>query len=313
MPLRVVVAGATGVVGRTLLPLLRERGHHVTALVRRVDRLNGSTSFDDIAVADLLDPDGVRRELCRAAPDVVVDQTSGIGRADLTDGRHRAAPSHERASKNLLDAAVAAGAKRIIGQSTTAAYRPHGHDVLDEESPLWTDAPGCWGEAVRAQVAMEEAVLTCSGIEGVALRYGNLYGPGTQYAPGGAVHSRVCGSELPVVSEGVGLTSFTHVEDAAGAVLELLASGDPGAYNVVDNEPAEATEWLPAYARMAGGPAPVSLTLEQARAQLDWLTVHQLTEQRGATNFRLRETLGWRPKWPSWREGFADLFGHWPG
>ncbi|MDA3627028.1 NAD(P)-dependent oxidoreductase [Saccharopolyspora sp. WRP15-2] len=308
-----VVAGSTGVIGRALLPMLRERGHHVTALVRGVDRLDGSAPFDDVAVADLQDLDEVQRELRRAAPDVVVDQTSGIGRTDLSDGQLRSARTRERASKNLVEAAVEAGAQRIIGQSTTAAYLPHGHDVLDEESPLWTDAPGCWGDAVRAQVAVEEAVLDCPDIEGVALRYGNLYGPGTQYAPGGAIHSKVCGSQLPVVADEVGLTSFTHVDDAAGAVLELLASGDPGAYNVVDNEPAAAVEWLPAYALMAGGPAPVSLTLEQAKAQLDWLTVHQLTEQRGATNFRLRETLGWRPKWPSWREGFADLFGHWPG
>jgi nucleoside-diphosphate-sugar epimerase len=309
----VVVAGATGVVGRTLLPLLRERGHHTTALVRYADRLDGAAAVDDVAVADLLDPAGLRRELCRVGPDVVIDQTSGFGRADRDEGLRRTAQLRELGTKNLVDAAVAVGARRIIGQSMTAAYRPHGHDVLDEESPLWTDAPGCWGDAVRALAAIEEAVLTRPDIEGVALRYGALYGPNTHYAPGGAIHERVCGSALPLVHDGVGLTSFTHVDDAAGAVLEMLTGGEPGTYNVVDNEPAESTEWLPAYARMAGGPAPVSLTMDQAKAQLDWLTVHQLTEQRGATNFRLRETMGWRPTWPSWREGFATLFGLWAG
>ncbi|MEV0082718.1 NAD(P)-dependent oxidoreductase [Saccharopolyspora sp. NPDC050642] len=311
MPLRVVVAGATGVVGRTLLPLLRDRGHHVTALVRHADRLDGAVSVDDVAVADVLDPPQLRRELARVEPEVVIDQTSGFGGADPDEGLRRTALLRENGARNLVDAAVAVGARRIIGQSMTAAYRPHGHDVLDEESPLWTEAPGCWGDAVRALAAMEEAVLTRPGIEGIALRYGALYGPDTQYAPGGAIHARVCGSELPLVDDGVGLTSFTHVDDAAGAVLELLTNGEPGTYNVVDNEPAESAEWLPAYARMAGGPAPVSLTMDQARTQLDWLTVHQLTEQRGATNFRLRETLGWRPAWPSWREGFASLFGLW--
>ncbi|WP_223838950.1 NAD-dependent epimerase/dehydratase family protein [Saccharopolyspora pogona] len=313
MPLRVVVAGATGVVGRTLLPLLRDRGHHVTALVRHADRLDGAATADDVAVADLLDSAGLRRELRRVEPDVVIDQTSGFGRADLDEGLRRTAQLRERGSRNLVEAAVEVGARRIIGQSMTAAYRPHGHDVLDEESPLWTDAPGCWGDAVRALAAIEEAVLTCPDIEGVALRYGALYGPSTHYAPGGTIHARVCGSALPLVDDGVGLTSFTHVDDAAGAVLALVTGGEPGTYNVVDNEPAESMEWLPAYARMAGGPAPVSLTMDQARAQLDWLTVHQLTEQRGATNFRLRETLGWRPMWPSWREGFAALFGLWSG
>ncbi|MGP4017138.1 NAD-dependent epimerase/dehydratase family protein [Saccharopolyspora sp. 5N708] len=313
MPLRVVVAGATGVVGRTLLPLLRERGHHVTALVRHVDRLDGTAPMDDVAVADLLDPAGLSRELRRVAPDVVIDQTSGFGKADQDEGLRRTARLRARGAANLVDAAVSVGARRIIGQSMTAAYRPHGHDVLDEDSPLWTDAPGCWGAAVRALAAMEETVLTRPDIEGIALRYGALYGPSTQYAPGGRVHERVRGSALPLVHDGIGLTSFTHVDDAAGAVLELLTGGEPGTYNVVDNEPAESSEWLPAYARMVGGPAPVSLTMDQAKAQLDWLTVHQLTEQRGATNFRLRETMGWRPTWPSWREGFAALFGLWAG
>ncbi|MGW3468368.1 NAD-dependent epimerase/dehydratase family protein [Saccharopolyspora sp. NPDC000995] len=313
MPLRVVVAGATGVVGRTLLPLLRDRGHHVTALVRHADRLDGAAAADDVAVADLLDSAGLRRELRRAEPDVVIDQTSGFGRAGQDEGLRRTAQLRECGSRNLVAAAVEVGARRIIGQSMTAAYRPHGHDVLDEETPLWTDAPGCWGDAVRALATMEEAVLTCPDIEGVAVRYGALYGPNTHYAPGGAIHARVRGSELPLVDDGIGLTSFTHVDDAAGAVLALVTGGEPGTYNVVDNEPAESMEWLPAYARMAGGPAPVSLTMDQARAQLDWLTVHQLTEQRGATNFRLRETLGWRPIWPSWREGFAALFGLWSG
>lgn len=312
MPLRVVVAGATGVVGRTLLPLLREREHHVTALVRKPERLEG-VPVDEIAVADVLDPDGLAERVREAKPDVVIDQTSGFRAAHRDEGLRRTAELRSGGSKNLLDAAAQAGASRFIAQSMTAAYQPQGHDVLDEDAPLWTDAPNGWGDLVRAQASMEEELLTRAGIEGFVLRYGSLYGPDTDYAPGGAVHMRVRGSELPLVKDGMGLTSFTHVEDAAGVVLEFLEGGDPGSYNVVDNEPTECSEWLPAYARMAGGPAPVSLTLDQAKAQLDWLTVHQLTEQRGATNFRIRETLGWRPTWPSWREGFATLFGLWPG
>ncbi|TDC87819.1 NAD(P)-dependent oxidoreductase [Saccharopolyspora aridisoli] len=312
MPLRVVVAGATGVVGRTLLPLLRERGHHVTALARKADRLE-ELSVDEITAVDLLDLDALRIQLRRTAPDVVVDQSSAFGAADPQEALQRMAKLRERGTKNLMDAAVAAGARRFIAQGMTAAYRPHGHDVLEEDSPLWVDAPGRWGDLVRALASVEEDLLSRSGIEGVSLRYGSLYGPDTHYAPGGDVHARVVGSELPLVGDGVGLTSFTHVDDAAGVLLELLEGGDPGAYNVVDNEPAESSEWLPAYARMAGAPAPVALTMEQAKSQLDWLTVHQLTEQRGASNFRLRETLGWKPTWPSWREGFASLFGLWPG
>ncbi len=313
MPLRVFVAGATGVVGRTLLPQLRERGHHVTALVRSAEQRESVGTVDDVAVADVMDPRSLRLAVHTASPDVIVHQVSALRDTDFDTALQRTARLRDGGTRNLVTAASSAGVRRIITQSMAAAYSPNGHDVLDEDAPLWTAAPGRWGEAIRAVAAMEEAVLTTPEVEGVALRYGALYGPRTWYAPGGAVHEQVRGSALPLVEGGVGLTSFTHVDDAASAVLEVLTGGDPGSYNVVDNEPAEYAEWLPTYARMVGGPVPVSLTLEQAKAQLDWLTVHQLTEQRGATNFRLRETLGWRPAWPSWREGFAGLFGLWPG
>ena len=312
MPLRVFVAGATGAVGNALLPRLREQGHHVTALVRQAGRAEELGPVDGVAIADALDQAALRQAMRRARPDVVVQQLSGFRDVDVTEGLRRTAWLRDQGTRNLVSAAVEAGAHRVVAQSAASAYLPEGHEILDEEAPLWTDAPGRWGESVRAVDALEDAVLTCPDIEGVVLRYGVLYGPGTAYAPGGAVHALVRGSALPMVREEAGLTSFTHVDDAAGAVLAVLTEADPAAYNVVDNEPAEITEWLPTYARMIDAPAPVSLTLEQARDQLDWLTVHQLTERRGATNFRLRETLGWRPSWPSWREGFADLFGLWP-
>lgn len=296
-----------------MLPQLRARGHHVTVLLRREGQAAGFDDVDEVVVADLLDLSRLRSVLQQAGPDVVIHQASAWRDADLDAAMQATARLRDVGTRNLVAAAISAGARRVVAQSMAAAYCPNGHDVLDEEAPLWTDAPGRWGEAVRGVAALEETVLTSPEIEGVALRYGSLYGPGTWYAPGGVIHERVRGSALPLVDDGVGLTSFTHVEDAASAVLEVLSGGDPGAYNVVDNEPAECAEWLPAYARMVGGPAPLSLTLEQAKAQLDWLTVHQLTEQRGATNFRLRETLGWRPGWPSWREGFATMFGLWPG
>lgn len=313
MPLRVFVAGATGVIGRVLLPQLRERGHHVTALLRSWDRREGLDGFDDIAVADILDAPQLEAAVEQASPDVVVDLVSAFRVADFREALQQTARLRDTGTRNLVAAAVAAGVRRVVAGSMTSAYCPRGQDVLDEDAPLWTEAPGAWGETVRAVATMEQTVLTCPKIEGVVLRYGSLYGPGTWYAPGGEIHQQVRGSALPLVEEGIGLTSFTHVEDAANAIVEVLAGADPGTYNVVDNEPAESTEWLPAYARMVGGPVPVSLTLEQARSQLDWFTVHQLTEQRGATNFRLRETLGWRPGWPSWREGFATLLGLWPG
>lgn len=318
MPLRVFVAGATGVVGKILLSRLRANGHHVTAMVRKassVERARPGTQLvaDNVAVADVMDMRTLRRAVKAARPDVVVHQLSAFSDGDFERSLQRTARLWDVGTRNLVSAAVTAGARRVVAQSAACAYSPYGHDVLDEKAPLWTEAPGRWGELVRAVEAMEATLQRTPEIEGVALRYGALYGPGTWYAPSGLVHQRVRGSQLPLVRDGRGVMSFTHVDDAAGAVLDVLSTAEPGAYNVVDNEPAEIAEWLPTYARMAGGPEPVSLTMRQACDQLDWLTVHQLTEQRGATNFRLREAVGWRPTWPSWREGFATLYNLWPG
>lgn len=312
MPLRVFVTGATGVVGGALLPRLRERDHHTTALVRDSERAE-DVEADEVVVGDIMDPERVRELVVRAQPHVVVQGVSGFRDVDLETGLQCTARLREAGARNVVEAASAAGTGRVVALSTAAAYFPDGDDILDEESPLWTDAPGRWGELVRSVSTMEHTVLSSPEVEGVVLRYGSLYGAGTCYARGGAVYEQVRSGALPLISDGAGLASFTHVDDATGAILEVLSGGEPAAYNVVDNEPAETAEWLPAYARMVGGPDPVSLTLEQARRQLDWVTVHQLSEQRGATNFRIRETLGWRPSWPSWREGFATLFGLWPG
>lgn len=326
LPLRVVVTGVAGVPGEPLIRTLRSRGHHVTALHAMPEpAAAGDAATDDRESADdgappddraLADPTDVGRlteVLRRAAPDVVVHFGPGFDIADRGESLLARARALEPLAANLATAAARAGAGRVVVRSSIAAYAPQGHDVLDEDAPLWPDAPEEWGAAVRALAALEESALTRSDVEGVSVRLGALYGPGTQFAPGGALHDQVRGSALPLVEDGAGLMSFTHVDDAVRAVADLVSAGEPGAYNVVDNEPAEFSEWLPAYARMLGGPAPVALTLDQAVTQLDWLTVHQLTEQRGASNFRLREALGWRPSWPSWREGLADMFGLWPG
>lgn len=311
VPLRILLAGATGVVGSALVPLLRKRGHQVIALLRNRDgQVEGA---DEVVIADATAPDDLRAAVLGASPDVVVDLLSDCGSGDPAERARRTARVRGTGSLTLAQAAIATGARRIITHGLTAAYRPEGHDVLDEDSPLWTDAPHEWGDMVGAVADVENAVLTSPDIEGVVLRFGALYGPGTGFAAGGVQYEQVRGSELPLVEGGIGMTSFTHVDDAAGAIVEVLAGVDVGTYNVVDNEPAESGEWLPAYARMIGAPEPVVLSREQADAQLSWWTVHQLSEQRGASNFRLRETAGWRPTWPSWREGFASMFGLWPG
>ncbi|WP_017974497.1 NAD-dependent epimerase/dehydratase family protein [Actinopolyspora halophila] len=312
MPLRVFVIGATGVIGRPLLPMLAENGHHVTALVHESEAGEVSRSAEKVVRGDLLDEERLLPLLDEARPEVVLQLASGFRERERALGLRRTALLRSRGTSNLVSAAAAAGVRRVVAQSSAAAYDPDTRGILDEQASLYTRAPGDWGEAFRAVDALERELFESAELEGVALRFGALYGADTWYGPAGTVHDLVRDSALPLVEQGGGITSFTHVEDAAAAVLEALGELEPAAYNVVDNEPAESAEWLPTYARMIGGPEPVSLTLEQARQQLDWGTVHQLTEQCGATNFRFREAAGWRPRWPSWREGFAELFGLWP-
>lgn len=282
----------------------------MTALVDEVDE-EPCEGAETVVLGDLFDYPALCRALRAASPDVVL-QLSGLDGTDGDEALRCTTRLREQGTRNLVDASIDAGVRRVVVRSSATAYAPQGHEVADEQSPLFTTAPDEWGAACRAVEEMERILLRQSAIEGVALRFGALYGADTPFAEAGEVHRRVLGSSLPLVESGEGITSFTHVEDAAAAVFEALDDVEPAAYNVVDNEPAESGEWLPAYARVIGGPEPVSLTLEQARQQLDWATVHLLTEQRGASNFRFREVSGWRPRWPSWREGLASLFGLWP-
>ncbi|WP_245556295.1 NAD-dependent epimerase/dehydratase family protein [Actinopolyspora mortivallis] len=305
------VAGATGVIGRSLLPRLAEHGHRVTALVHESAPSPVPETADTLVRGNLLEPERLCGILEDAAPEVVIHVASGFREWDPAAGMRRTARLRQQGTSNLVAASLHAGARRIVAQSV-AAYEPGGTGVADERTPLFTTAPGHWGEAVRAAERLEELLFDTSELETVVLRLGELYGAGTCYARHGRLYDRVKASELPLVGRGSGMTSFTHVEDVARAVLLASHEVEPAVYNIVDNEPAESAEWLPAYAGMIGAPEPVSLTPEQARRQLDWETVHRLAEQRGATNFRFREATGWRPRWPTWREGFAELFGLWP-
>ena len=163
------------------------------------------TGADEVVVGDVLDLPRLRQVVRRAEPDVVVAQVSGFRGPDFDDGLARTSRLWEQGTGNLVEAAADAGVRRVVAQSMVAAYCPNGHDVLDEESPLWIDAPGRWGEVVRAIADMERAVVERTDLEGVVLRYGSLYGPDTWYAPGGLVHEQVRGSALPLA------VSYTHL------------------------------------------------------------------------------------------------------
>ena len=286
--MHVLVAGATGVVGRLLVPLLLTAGHQVTGTsrtstgVERVRRQGASA-----VRVDALDADGVRRAVTTAAPDVVIHQLTDLSGADgQANNRLR-----RDGTRNLVDAARAGGVPRIVVQSIAWAYAP-GDGPADETVPLDVTAAPPRGATVDGIRALEDTSAEIDTL--VSLRYGILYGPGTWYAPGGAVAAALAGEQgapfLGALVADHSVTSFVHVADAALAAVAAL-DWPAGPVNIVDDEPAQGREWLPALAAAFGAPAP-----DVRSGRQEWA--------RGASN-ALARSRGWRPEYPTWRTGFA--------
>jgi nucleoside-diphosphate-sugar epimerase len=283
--MRVFLAGATGVIGRRVVPLLVGRGHSVTGLVRRpadADWLRGLGA--GTVVGDVFDADGVRRAVAMAAPDVVMHQLT-----DLKDGNFRAnSEMRTTGTRHLVDAALAAGVRRVVAQSIAWVYEA-GEVPATEDVPLDVGAEGSRLRLVQGVAALEGAVQEAP--EWVVLRYGLLYGPGTWYSRGGLMADRAARGELAADGD---VSSFVHVDDAAGAAVGAL-SWPAGFVNVCDDAPAAGREWVPAFCR-AVGVAPVPAAGGERHG---WA--------RGADNGYARKQLNWTPAWPSWQEGFAAL------
>lgn len=299
--MRILVAGATGVLGRALLPLLAGRGHHVTALVRSPGSGSGSGSgLGDVVVADALDRDGVVAAVRAAAPDVVVHQLSALRSPSAFEETARL---RTEGTENLLTAAHAAGVRRFVAQSIAFATAPEGPAVLDEDARLYSDAPDeGWARTVRAVATLEERTL---GAGGIVLRCGTLCGPGTQYAPDGAVGGALAKGRFRLPEAATGRTSFVHAADAAHATVLAVESEVTGRFNITGDEPVPAAEWVPALARLLGGPPPRTIPQDLARRLLGWFPAYQLTALRGASNARARQVLGWEPHYARWDTGMA--------
>lgn len=306
--MRIFVAGATGVVGRPLVARLVPAGHEVTATTRtqsKVDSLQraGATPV----VVDALDRDAMLRAVSAARPEIVIHELTDLPPryAELRKGTGATDRLRREGTRNLVDAAVAAGARRVIAQSIAFAYAPEGPRVVDEQARLWTDAPTQFAGTIDAVVALKEAVTGTPGIEGVVLRYGALYGPGTWYAPDGDITEQVRRRRLPLVGSGQGTISWLHVDDAASATVAAL-DAPPGIYNVTDDEPVTYLDWLPAFAKRLGAKPPHHVPAWLARLVAGPVGVTVMTAQRGASNAKARTELGWTPAYPSWRDGMAD-------
>ena len=308
--MRVFVAGASGAIGRPLVPRLVAAGHEVTGTTRSEERAEairaaGATA----AVVDVFDASSLRAAVDEARPEVLVHQLTSL--PDRLDFRKEGVyePTNRvriEGTGILLDAARAAGVRRVVCQSIAFAYRPEGARVKTEDDPLMDDIPGNFGSGLRALNEMEAMVLEADGIDGVVLRYGFFYGPGTYYADDGTTTADVRRRRMPIVGRGTGIFSFVHVDDAADATVAAVERGAPGIYNIADDEPAPMSEWLPVFAEAAGAKKPLRVPVWLARFVGGREVPTFALELRGASNEKAKRELGWQPAHPTWRTGFAE-------
>lgn len=312
--MKVFVAGSTGVIGRTLVPRLVGGGHEVVALVRSPGKRGAVEALGARAVvADALDPDALTAAVRAAEPEVVVHQLTalaGVAPNPATFDRDFALTNRFRTevTDTLLAAARRARARRFLAQSFCGwPFAREGGPARSETDPLDPDPPAGLAGTLDAIRHLEDAVSRATDVEALALRYGLLYGPGTAIAADGGLVASVRRRAMPVVGDGGGVWSFVHVDDAAAATAAAVSRGAPGIYNVVDDEPAPVSSWLPFLAEAAGAPPPRRVPAWLARLVIGEAGVTMMTRTRGGSNAKAKRELGWEPAHPTWRRGFREV------
>ena len=298
--MRVLVAGGTGVIGGPLARQLEEAGHEPT--------LVGRTSKP--VAMDALDAASVQEAVAAVRPEVIVNHLTAI--PDPIDPRRmeeQFEPTNRLrrdGTKNLMAAAREHGVRRVIAQSVAFAYATTTDGrAWSEEDRLFTES----GEIVRSVKALETQTLGTQGVEGVVLRYGFWYGPGTTYASGGGTARAIRKRQFPVIGKGTGMFPFIHLDDAAAAAVAALDHGTPGVYNVVDDEPAPLREYLPVLAEALGAKKPWRVPKFVGRLAAGGMVVRYATELQPVSNEKAKRELGWSPRHPSWRQGFREALG----
>jgi 2-alkyl-3-oxoalkanoate reductase len=308
--MKIFVAGATGALGRRLVPLLRAAGHEVTGLTRstaEADLLRriGATP----AVADALDPSAMMAVVQRERPEVAVHELTSIRKVDLRNFDQGFAATNRlrtEGTDNLLAAARRAGVRRFIAQSFAGwPYARAGGPVKTEEDPLDPIPPASFRRTLEAIRYLESAIIAETAVEGLILLYGTFYGPGTAISEQGWMVNDVRKRRIPIVGGGTGVWSFTHVDDAARFTRAAITRGAPGIYNIVDEDPARVSQWLPALAEAVGAKPPHRVPAWIARFVIGDAVVF-MTDVRGASNAKAKHAFGLNLIWPSWRDGFKE-------
>jgi nucleoside-diphosphate-sugar epimerase len=316
--MKVFVAGATGVLGRELVPRLVTRGHEVVGMTRSASKQDLVRSLGARpVVADALDPDAVAQAVASAEPEVIVHELTALsGPMSVRDARHPERFSgaimtnrlRTEGTDHLLAAGRAVGARRFIAQSFGAFRFAHkGGPVLTESDPIDPNPPAPLRPVVEGLLYLERAVTTIEWGEGLVLRYGGFYGPGTAIsrAPDSQMAAPIRKRRFPIVGDGGGVLSHIHIEDAAAATVAALDHGQSGIYNVVDDDPAPVREWLPVLANALGAKPPRHVPRWLGRLAAGEAATVMMTEVKGASNAKAKRELGWTPRYASWRQGFA--------
>jgi 2-alkyl-3-oxoalkanoate reductase len=304
--MRVFVAGASGEIGTRLVPQLIERGHEVIGTSRApgsAERLR--TLGAEPVVLDLLDARAVRKAVLETEPDAIVHEATALADVQFSKNLDRSFAQTNRLRREgtdaLLAAAREAGVPRFVAQSYAGMrYARVGGPVKTEEDPLDADPVEGMRETCAAMTYLDEAVTEAGGI---ALRYGSFYG-----APNDGLIEPVRKRQFPIVGEGGGVSSFIHLDDAAAATVLALEHEGPAIYNIVDDEPAPVREWLPVLANALGAKPPRHFPVWLARLFAGEPGVMLGTESRGASNAKAKRELGWTLHYPSWRQGFAEVY-----
>ncbi|MGH3741468.1 MAG: NAD-dependent epimerase/dehydratase family protein [Micromonosporaceae bacterium] len=303
--MRVFVTGATGALGRHLVPGLVAAGHEVTATTRKPSKLPQLREAGaEAVIVDGLDREAVIAAVRAARPEVIVHQMTALAemRSLRNPDRTFAATNvlRTRGTDNLLAAAAEAGVHRVVVQSNAAVTERSGSAVKTEEDPLASTPPSSSSAHTTAAIKHVEETVPSAVAEGIVLRYGGFYGPGASDVLLDLVRKR----QVPVIGGGAGIWSFIEITDAAAATLAAIERGAPGVYNVVDSDPAPVWEWLPYLAKIVGAKPPLRLPAWLGRLLAGEFVVSQMTSWRGSSNEKARKELDWEPRYPSWREGF---------
>jgi nucleoside-diphosphate-sugar epimerase len=302
--MKIFVAGGTGAIGRPLIAELLAKGHAVVALTRSAEKAQALVEQGiEPAIADVFDADAVKAVIRRAQPEVVIEQLTALPKTYTRESMSAAAAFNHRirleGGANVLEAAQAAGVRRYLRQSI-AFWGTPGPGLADEETPIASGASPAVAADIGVVQEIERRLLEAPDIEGIVLRYGFFYGPGTWFNPDGDVAEQVRRQQFPIIGDGEGVWSWLHIEDAAMATVAAAERGKPGIYLVVNDQPLAVRQWLPAFAQWLNAPPPPQISVDDALQTGGADAVYYGTRMRGASNAKAKRELGFKPRPLAW-------------